>query len=95
MFKNSNAHSPFSAVILSARNAARVRTPDMERIINFIIRRISPESSEDITRAEIEYRSPQAVYHFCLGKNILYPQRFYEGGEISAPCVLLLFISKK
>ena len=51
MFKNSNAHSPFSAVILSARLSARVRNPDMERIIDFIIRRISPESSEDITHA--------------------------------------------
>ena len=33
---NSNAQLPFSAVILSARLSARVRTPDMERIINFI-----------------------------------------------------------
>ena len=30
---NSNTHSPFSAVILSARLSARVRNPDMERII--------------------------------------------------------------
>ena len=51
MFKNSNAHSPFSAVILSARLSARVRNPCMERIIDFIIRRISPESSEKITHA--------------------------------------------
>ena len=38
-------------VILSARNAARVRNPDMKRIIDFIIRQISPESSENITHA--------------------------------------------